>query len=106
MRVFTSGGSPPVDSIQKVARAIHSHIVVMGPLSRLDLKRMFIGNTAESLLDLLSCDVLIVKPSRFAHRIPTVRRGVRLISPRPVFAQVLAGVQVVFTCKAASSPRY
>ena len=79
-------GSPPVDAIQKVARAIHSDIVVMGALSRSGLKRMFIGNTAESLLDQLTCDVLIVKPSRFAHRVPTARRGVRLISSMPMFA--------------------
>ena len=77
-------GNPPVEAILEVARATHSDIVVMGALSRSGLKRLFIGNTAETLLDLLSCDVLIVKPSHFAHRVPAARRGVRLIPLTPV----------------------
>lgn len=79
-------GSPPVEAIQTVARDIHSDIVVMGALSRSGLKRVFIGNTAESLLDLLTSDMLIVKPLRFTHRLPTARRGVRLIPLTPAFA--------------------
>jgi universal stress protein E len=37
----------------------------MGAMSRSGLKRIFIGNTAEKVLDSLQCDVLIVRsPSR------------------------------------------
>jgi universal stress protein E len=38
----------------------------MGAVSRSGLKRLFLGNTAEEVLDKLSCDVLIVKPPGFA----------------------------------------
>jgi nucleotide-binding universal stress UspA family protein len=34
----------------------------MGAMSRSGLKRIFIGNTAEQVLDSLQSDVLIVKP--------------------------------------------
>ncbi|MEP6548935.1 MAG: universal stress protein [Gammaproteobacteria bacterium] len=76
-------GNPPVEAIQQVARATHSDIVVMGALSRSGLKRWFIGNTAESLLDRLTCDVLIVKPTHFANRVPAARRGARVITLTP-----------------------
>ena len=34
----------------------------MGAVSRAGLKRIFIGSTAEHVLDSLHCDVLVVKP--------------------------------------------
>jgi universal stress protein E len=34
----------------------------MGAVSRTGLKRIFIGNTAEHVLDSLRCDVMVVKP--------------------------------------------
>ena len=71
----------PVDAIQSVAKRTHCAIVVTGAVSRSGLKRVFIGNTAEQLLDQLSCDLLVVKPLRFANRVPRARRGVRLIVP-------------------------
>jgi hypothetical protein len=48
------------------------------------LKRLFIGNTAKKTPDRLTCDVLIVKPRSFSHRIGRV-----LLKPR-----VLPGCQV------------
>jgi universal stress protein E len=45
---------------------LHVDVVVMGAVSRSGLKRLFLGNTAEEVLDKLSCDVLIVKPPGFA----------------------------------------
>jgi universal stress protein E len=56
----------------------------MGAVSRSGLKRLLIGNTAERVLDLLTCDILIVKPAQFADRVPRTRRGVRLVSVPPV----------------------
>lgn len=47
---------------EAVVRRTQAGIVVAGAVSRSALKRLFIGNTAEHLLDRLSCDVLIVKP--------------------------------------------
>jgi universal stress protein E len=72
-------GCHPADAIEQTARKIHSSIVVMGAISRSGLKRLFIGNTAETVLDQLTCDVLIVKPSHFEQRVPRALRGVRLV---------------------------
>jgi universal stress protein E len=73
-------GRHPADAIAQTAQELHSSIVVMGAISRSGLKRLFIGNTAERVLDLLSCDVLVVKPEHFASRVPRVRRGARVVA--------------------------
>jgi universal stress protein E len=73
-------GRHPADAIAQMARELHSSIVVMGAISRSGLKRLFIGNTAERVLDLLSCDVLVVKPEHFASRVSRAKRGVRLVA--------------------------
>ncbi|HUL46226.1 MAG TPA: universal stress protein [Steroidobacteraceae bacterium] len=46
-------------------RDTRAGVVVMGAVSRSALKRLFIGNAAERVLDDLECDVLIVKPRGF-----------------------------------------
>ena len=74
---------PPREAIEGVVRETRGAMVVMGAVSRSGLKRIFIGNTAESLLDDLSCDVLIVKPAHFANRVPRARRGILLIAANP-----------------------
>lgn len=70
----------PIDAIPAAARATRAAIVVMGAISRSGLKRVFIGNTAEQVLDALPCDVLVVKPARFAGRVPRRQRGVRVLA--------------------------
>ena len=50
--------------------------------------RVFIGNTAERVLDELPCDLLVVKPPRFRSPVARARRGVRLVAtppPMPAF---------------------
>jgi universal stress protein E len=74
----------PIDAVQTIARESHSNIVVMGAISRSGLKRIFIGNTAEQLLDRLPCDLLIVKPAEFASHVPSARRGARVVAIQPV----------------------
>ena len=74
-------GRTPHDAILGVARTIRSSIVVMGAVSRRGLSRLLIGNTAERLLAEIPCDVLVVKPRRFASRVPAARRGMRFIGP-------------------------
>jgi universal stress protein E len=54
-------GDPAIE-LPVVARSIRAGLVVMGAVSRSGLKRIFIGSTAEQVLDILQCDVLIVKP--------------------------------------------
>jgi universal stress protein E len=57
-------GDPAID-LPVVARSIRAGLVVMGAVSRSGLRRIFIGNTAEQVLDSLQCDVMIVKlPNR------------------------------------------
>jgi universal stress protein E len=68
----------PVDAIPDVARKTRSAIVVMGAVSRSGLKSVFIGNTAERVLDHLQCDLLVVKPLRFETRVRRAPRGVRI----------------------------
>lgn len=70
----------PIDAIEEVAGTIGSDIVVMGAISRSGIKRVVLGNTAEKLIDHLPCDILIVKPRRFANRVPRARRGAQLIA--------------------------
>ena len=50
----------PAAQLPALARSIRAGIVVMGAASRSGLKRIFIGNTAERVLDSLHCDVLII----------------------------------------------
>ena len=44
---------------------LRADAVVMGAVSRSGLKGLFLGNTAEDVLDRLHCDLIIVKPAGF-----------------------------------------
>lgn len=57
----------PVQVLPEAARKLHADIVAMGALSRRGLRRIFIGSTAEDVLERLPCDALIVKPPDFAQ---------------------------------------
>jgi universal stress protein E len=70
----------PVDAIPDTARKLKSSIVVMGAISRSGIKRLLIGNTAERILDSLSCDVLVVKPAQFKSGIARAKRGIQFIA--------------------------
>jgi universal stress protein E len=72
-----------LDAIQDAVRDTKCSIVVMGAVSRSGLKRIFIGNTAQRLLDTLACDILVVKPRQFRARVSRNARGVRLIATQP-----------------------
>lgn len=54
-----------VDLLPQVATDIGANVVVMGAVSRSRLEYAVVGSTAENVLDLLSCDVLIIKPKGF-----------------------------------------
>ncbi len=51
--------------IPQFIKAIDADLVVMGTLSRAGIIGLLIGNTAEAILDQLSCSVLAVKPPGF-----------------------------------------
>jgi universal stress protein E len=53
--------------LPRMAFEWRADIVVMGAISRSGLKRVFIGSTAERVLETLPCDVLVVKSPDFAQ---------------------------------------
>jgi universal stress protein E len=48
---------------------INADVIAMGAIARSGLKRIFIGSTAEDVLEKLPCDALIVKPPQFADHV-------------------------------------
>lgn len=56
--------------IEQLVKRTKADIVVMGAVSRSGLRRIFIGSTAEAVIDRLSCDLLIVKPQGFVTHVP------------------------------------
>ena len=66
--------------IPRTARRERCSIVAMGVVSRSGLKRFFIGNTAEYVMDAVTADILVVKPPDFESRVPRAGRGVQILS--------------------------
>jgi len=60
----------PVTELPALAKELDAGVVVMGAVSRSGLKRLFIGSTAEGVIDALTCDVLIIKPEGFKTPVP------------------------------------
>lgn len=50
------------DGISHCAQTIEADMVIVGNIGREGLAGLFLGNTAESLVDLVNCDVLVIKP--------------------------------------------
>lgn len=69
----------PAQVISRATRDLGAQILVMGTMARSGLKRVLIGNTAEQLLEGLSCDVLVLKPARFGRPISVAPRGRQII---------------------------
>ncbi|HLA72199.1 MAG TPA: universal stress protein [Steroidobacteraceae bacterium] len=70
----------PNDVIPRIAKLERGAIVAMGVVSRSGLKRFFIGNTAEFVMDAVTSDLLVVKPANFESRIPRTGRGVQVLT--------------------------
>jgi len=70
----------PNEVIPRTARRERCSIVAMGVVSRSGLKRFFIGNTAEFVMDAVTADILVVKPADFDSRVPRAGRGVQILS--------------------------
>ncbi len=56
---------PADDVLLRTCGALEADFVVMGAVARGALKRVFIGSTAERVLDRLPCDLVVVKPVDF-----------------------------------------
>jgi universal stress protein E len=57
------------DGLIALANTLRADVVVMGAVSRRGLSRIFIGNTAEDVLDKIGCDVLVVKTAALAAKL-------------------------------------
>ncbi len=66
----------PAAVLTASAAELKADVLVMGAVSRSGLSHSFIGNTAEAVIDGVSCDVLVVKPRRFRTAVP--RKGPQL----------------------------
>lgn len=56
---------PPEDALPEYCRDVAADLVVMGAIARNPFGRIFVGSTAERVLDQLPCDLLVVKPEGF-----------------------------------------
>jgi universal stress protein E len=56
--------------LMQLTEQLRADVVVMGAISRSGIKGLFIGNTAEDVLDRLHSDLLIVKPEGFKAQLP------------------------------------
>ncbi len=64
-RLHLSKG-PAKMMIAIVAEGLRADLVVMGTIARTGISGLIIGNTAESILDQLTCSVLAIKPPGFS----------------------------------------
>lgn len=55
----------PRDVIPEYAESLDVDLVVLGTVARTGIKGLFMGNTAETILNRLSCSVLAIKPPGF-----------------------------------------
>lgn len=56
---------PPQKVIPEQAHQISADLLVMGSVARTGISGLFIGNTAEMVLEQVDCSVLIIKPAGF-----------------------------------------
>jgi universal stress protein E len=75
-RVHVAIGRPE-RTLEAFVEAIDASLVVMGAVSKGALESLFIGNTAEKVLDELHCDILVVKSNPIE---------VKVTSPAPCLA--------------------
>ena len=59
-----------VEALPRKLESLQADLLVMGAVSRSRLRELFVGSTAERVLDRLHCDVLVVKPGDFEEKLP------------------------------------
>lgn len=60
----------PADILPRKAEELGADVVIMGAIARSGLQRLFIGSTAERVLEKLPCDALVVKAPDFRDVVP------------------------------------
>ena len=74
----------PISQLPRLAKRYRAGVVVMGAVSRSGLKRLFIGNTAERIIDSLNTDLLVVKPRGFKTPVKRVPARIRPLVWPPI----------------------
>jgi universal stress protein E len=59
-----------LDVLPKMTETLRADVILMGALSRRAWRRLITGSTAESVLERLPCDAMIIKPPDFASLLP------------------------------------
>ncbi|RMH39833.1 MAG: universal stress protein, partial [Gammaproteobacteria bacterium] len=62
-----NGETPHV--IAEAAREFNADLVIVGTVARQGIAGIFIGNTAETTLELLDCDIITLKQENFVSPI-------------------------------------
>ncbi len=60
---------PAADLIPALAKELKIDLIVMGTVGRIGIPGLFIGNTAETILEKIDCSVLAIKPPGFTTTI-------------------------------------
>jgi len=60
-----AGVTTPTRAVLEAVERLNPDVVVMGTVSRVGIPGMIVGNTAERLLGLLDCSLLVAKPAGF-----------------------------------------
>ena len=68
-RVHLEQGSAS-EVLPRVTESLRIAVLVMGAVSRSRLQELFLGSTAERVLERVGCDVLVVKPPDFTEKLP------------------------------------
>jgi universal stress protein E len=71
-RNFELVNGTAADQIVKASKRLRADVLVMGAASRSALERLFIGHTAERVIDEVACDVVIVKARNFKTQVEQV----------------------------------
>ena len=60
----------PAEVLPQYLDQVQASLLVMGAISRSRLQEIFIGSTAERVLDRLPCDVLVLRSADFREKLP------------------------------------
>jgi universal stress protein E len=63
----------PEEVIPEVAKRLNAAMVIIGTTGRTGLSAVFIGNTAENVIDKIDCDVLALKPEGYISPLDPTR---------------------------------
>jgi nucleotide-binding universal stress UspA family protein len=87
------GGAPAFDEVCRVAKTIPADLIVMPTHGRTGLKHVFLGSTAERIVQHSPCPVLVTRGSAFQSRTGSPFRINRILVPVDFSSRSLEGLQ-------------